>query len=149
MLKNIDPLLHADLLHILRSMGHGDELVLVDANFPAASVARRLVRLDGADLSQAGRAILSVFPLDSFVEHSVLRMEVVDKPDEIPEVQQEILQLADASAGRSVPAGGIERHAFYARAKSAYAVVATGERRPYGCFIFIKGVIKPDGSVWW
>ena len=149
MLKNIDPLLNADLLHTLRAMGHGDEIVLVDANFPAHSVAQHLIRLDGADIIQAGEAILSVLPLDSFVEHTVLRMEVVGKPDEIPEVQQQMQQVVDASAGRSVAIGGIERHAFYQRAKQAYAVVATGERRAYGCFILIKGVIKPDGSVWW
>ena len=149
MLKNLNPLLNADLLHTLRAMGHGDEIVLVDANFPAHSVAQRLIRLDGADMIQAGEAILSVLPLDSFVEHTVLRMEVVGKPDELPEIQQQFQHIVDTSAGRSIAIGGIERHAFYQRAKQAYAVVATGERRAYGCFILIKGVIKPDGSVWW
>ena len=149
MLRNLNPLLSADLLQALRTMGHGDEIAMVDANFPAASVARRLIRLDGADLIEAGAAVLSVLPLDSFVEHTALRMELVDKPDEIPELQQEFQRLVEASAGRSLPMGGIERHAFYERARRAYAVVATGERSPYGCIILIKGVIKPDGDVWW
>ena len=149
MLKNLDPLLSADLLHALRSMGHGDEIALVDANFPAASVAQRLLRLDGADLNQAGKAILSVLPLDGFVEHTVLRMEMVDKPAELPEIQQQFQQFVDQSAGRHLAMGSIERHAFYERARRAYAVVATGERRAYGCFILIKGVLQPDGSVWW
>jgi L-fucose mutarotase len=149
MLKNIDPLLNADLLHALRSMGHGDEIVVVDANFPADSCAQQLIRLDGADLIQAGKAILSVFPLDSFVEHEVFRMEVVGNPDEIPPVQQEFQQIVDDSAGRYVPIAGIERHAFYEHAKDAYAIVATGERRGYGCFILVKGVLDSEGNVIW
>lgn len=148
MLKGIDPLLNADLLHALRAMGHGDEIALVDANFPAVSVARRLIRLDGVDVVRAGESILSVLPLDSFVEHTALRMEVVGEVDTIPDVQREFQAVVNESAGRALPMGGIERHAFYERAKTAYAVVATGERRVYGCFILIKGVIKPDGTVW-
>jgi L-fucose mutarotase len=149
MLKNIDPLLNADLLHALRSMGHGDEMVVVDANFPATSCAQQLIRLDGADLNQAGKAILSVFPLDSFVEHAVFRMEVVGNPDEIPPIQQEFQHLVDSSAGRHVPIAGIERQAFYERTQDAYAVVATGERRGYGCFILVKGVLDTEGNVIW
>ncbi len=149
MLKGIDPLLNADLLHALRAMGHGDEIALVDANFPAVSVARRLIRLDGVDVVRAGESILSVLPLDSFVEHTALRMEAVGEVDTIPDVQREFQAVVNESAGRAVPMGGIERHTFYERAKTAYAVVATGERRVYGCFILIKGVIKPDGTVWW
>lgn len=149
MLKNIDPLLSPELLYALRAMGHGDEIVIVDANFPAVSVARRLIRLDGADILQAGAAVLSVLPLDSFVEHMALRMEVVGKPDELPQIQQEFQGIVDTHAGRALPMGSIERHAFYERAKKAYAVIATSERRAYGCFILIKGVIKPDGNVWW
>jgi L-fucose mutarotase len=149
MLKNIDPLLSADLLQVLRAMGHGDEIVLVDANFPADSVAQRLVELHGADLITAGKAVLSVFPLDSFVDYPVYRMEVVGQPDEIPPIQQEFQQIVDESAGRSIAIAGIERHAFYERAKQAYAVVATGERRGYGCFMLKKGVIGVDGKVVW
>jgi L-fucose mutarotase len=149
MLKNLDPLLSADLLQILRAMGHGDELVLVDGNFPADSVAQRLVRLDGADLISTAKAVLSVLPLDSFVEHTAYRMEVVGQPDEIPPIQQEFQVVLDDSAGRAIPIKGLERHAFYERAKNAYAVVATGEQRGYGCFILLKGVIDPEGKVVW
>src|SRR5918996_6569715 len=95
MLKNIDPLLNADVLYALRAMGHGDALILCDANFPADSVARqtvlgRLLRIDGVDAARAARAILSVFPLDTFVDHAVHRMEVVGQPDEVPPVQAEV-----------------------------------------------------------
>lgn len=146
MLKGIDPLLTADLLYLLRAMGHGDELVLADCNFPAESVANEtasgeLVRLPGADNNQAGRAILSVFPLDSFVDRPVRRMEVVGKPAEIPPVQQEFQALIDQSEGRSWPMGSIERMRFYDEARKAFAVVQTGERRGYACFILKKGII--------
>ena len=141
MLKGIDPLLNAELLHILRAMGHGDDLALVDRNFPAASVARRLVTLDGVDIPRAGQAILSVFPLDSVVDKPALRMEVVGKPDEVPEVQRQMQAEIDKAEGKSWPMGSLERFAFYERAKLAFAVVATGESRGYGCFLLKKGVI--------
>jgi L-fucose mutarotase len=149
MLKNIDPLLNADVLYALRAMGHGDALVLCDANFPADSVARqtvlgRLLRIDGVDSARATRAILSVFPLDSFVEHPGLRMEVVDQPDEIPAVQAGVQREIDRAEGRHAPMGSLERFAFYDRARQAYCVIATGERRFYGCFVFQKGVIPPE-----
>jgi L-fucose mutarotase len=141
MLKGIDPLLNAELLRILRAMGHGDDLALVDRNFPAAACARRLVTLDGVDLVRAGRAILSVLPLDSFVEKPALRMEVVGKPDEVPEVQQQFQAVINDAEGRDWPMGTLERFAFYERARQAFAVVATGETRPYGCILLKKGVI--------
>ena len=141
LLKNLDPLLHADLLHALAAMGHGDELALVDRNFPAAALARRLVRLDGVGIVRAGQAILSVFPLDSFVEHPVLRMAVVGDPQEIPLVQREFQEAIDRAESRPWPMGQVERFAFYERARDAFAVVATGEDRAYGCFLLKKGVI--------
>ena len=149
MLKGIDPLLNADVLHCLRAMGHGDDVVLCDTNFPADSVARatvlgRLLRLDNVTAARAARAVLSVMPLDSFVDAPASRMEVVGKPGEIPVVQQEVQAEVDAAEGRSWPMGSIERFAFYERAKQAYAVIVTGERRFYGCFIFKKGVIPPE-----
>lgn len=149
MLKNIDPLLNADVLYALRAMGHGDALILCDANFPADSVARqtvlgRLLRIDGVDSARAARAILSLLPLDSFVDHAALRMEVVDRPDEIPAVQAEVQREIDRAEGKASPMGSLERFAFYERAKQSYCVVATGERRFYGCFVFQKGVIPPD-----
>ena len=127
MLKNIDPLLSADLLHVLAAMGHGDDLALVDRNFPAAANAKRLVRLDGADILSAGRAILSVYPLDSFVDHPVMRMQMVGKPDEVPSVQQDFQKIVDAAEGRHWPMGSIERFAFYEAARQAFAVVATND----------------------
>jgi L-fucose mutarotase len=151
MLKSLDPILTADLLYALRAMGHGDDLVICDTNFPADSVARqsvlrRLVRLDGVTAPRAARAILSVMPLDPFVDKPAIRMEVVDKPNDLPGVQSEVQREIDAAEGRSWPMGSIERHAFYALAKKAYCVVQTGERRFYGCFIFKKGVIPPDAA---
>jgi L-fucose mutarotase len=148
MLKNIDPLLNADLLYALRAMGHGDDLILCDTNFPADTAARqtvlgKLLRIDGVSAAEAARAILSVMPLDGFVDTPVLRMEVVGKPEEIPPVQAEVQREIDAAEGRPLPMGSIERFAFYEKAKRAYCVVATGERRFYGCFIFKKGVIPP------
>ncbi len=149
MLKGIDPLLNADVLHALRAMGHGDDVVLCDTNFPADSVARatilgRLLRLDNVTAARAARAVLSVMPLDSFVDAPASRMEVVGRPDEIPVVQAEVQAEVDAAEGRSWPMGGVERFAFYERAKQAYAVIVTGERRFYGCFILKKGVIPPE-----
>ena len=146
MLKNIDPILSPDLLQVLAAMGHGDDIVVVDANFPADSVARqtvtgRLIRLDGVDVVQAVGAILTVFPLDSFVEAPVRRMEVVGDPDEVPEVQQEVQREIDDAEGQSLPMDSIERFAFYEEAKKSYAVVATTEGRAYGCFLLKKGVI--------
>jgi L-fucose mutarotase len=149
MLKNVDPLLNADVLYALRAMGHGDALILCDANFPADSVARettlgRLLRIDGVDAPAAARALLSVLPLDTFVEHAALRMEVVDQTDEVPAVQAEVQREIDRAVGRSSPMGSIERFAFYDRARRSYCVIATGERRFYGCFVLQKGVIPPD-----
>ncbi|HMN84941.1 MAG TPA: RbsD/FucU family protein [Bauldia sp.] len=148
MLKNIDPLLNADVLRALRAMGHGDDVVLCDTNFPADSVARqtatgKLLRID-ANAARVAKAVLSVMPLDAFVDKPASRMEVVGKPDEVPPVQAEVQKEVDAAEGRSWPMGSIERFAFYDLAKKAYCVIQTGERRFYGCFIFKKGVIPPD-----
>ncbi|HEX9063634.1 MAG TPA: RbsD/FucU domain-containing protein [Streptosporangiaceae bacterium] len=141
MLKGIPALLNADVLYILAAMGHGDELALVDRNFPASSTAKRLARLDGADIAAAGQAILAVFPLDTFVPGPVTRMEVVGAPDEIPAVQREFTELATRAEGRPVEVASLERFAFYDRARDAFAVISTSESRPYGCFLLTKGVI--------
>jgi L-fucose mutarotase len=148
MLKNIDPLLNADVLYALRAMGHGDELVISDTNFPADSVARQtvfgdLLRID-ATAARVARAVLSVMPLDSFVDDAAMRMEIVGKAREIPPVQSEVQQEIDRAEGKPWPMGSIERMAFYERAKKAYCVIQSGERRFYGCFILKKGVIPPD-----
>lgn len=151
MLKTIDPILNADVLYALRAMGHGDDLVIVDTNFPSDSVARqttlgRLLRIDCVTAGRAAKAILSLLPLDTFVEHPALRMEIIDKPGEVPPVQSEVQHEIDAAEGRSIPMGSIERFAFYDLAKKAYCIIQTGERRFYGCFVFKKGVIPPDGA---
>jgi L-fucose mutarotase len=139
-LKTLTRLHTPDLLHVLASMGHGDELALVDCHFPAVSNARRLVRLDGADLPDALSPCLRLMPLDTFVKDQALRMEVADAPDSIPEVQEICQQVVDRWEGRRVPFAGIERHAFYERSRQAFAIVATGEQRTYGCIIVKKGV---------
>lgn len=141
MLKGIPALLSADVLYILAAMGHGDEVALVDRNFPAASTAKRLARLDGADVISAGRAILTVFPLDTFVAEPIIRMEVVGAPDEIPGVQRDFAELAAHAEGHPVAMASLERSAFYARTRTAFGVIATSESRPYGCFLLTKGVL--------
>lgn len=146
MLKTIDPLLTPDLLWVLAAMGHGDDLALVDANFPAEAMARatasgRLVRVPGAGMAPVARAILSLYPLDAFVDDPVRRMEVVGDPVRIPAVQAEVQREIDAAEGRPLPLAGIERHAFYAAARRAFAVVQTGETRGYGCVLMRKGVV--------
>ena len=149
MLKGIDPLLNSDVLSALRAMGHGDDLVITDTNFPSDSVARqtilgKLLRIDSASAARAAKAILSVMPLDTFVERPALRMEIVGTPEEVPPVQAEVQNEIDAAEGRAWPMGSIERFAFYDLARKAYCVVQTGERRFYGCFVFKKGVFPPD-----
>lgn len=148
MLKGLDNRLNAEVLHCLRAMGHGDTLVLADTNFPADSIARQtvlggLLRMDNLTAAEAAEAVLSVLPLDTFVDDFAARMQVVGAPDEIPPVQQEVQARIDTAEGRPRPMISIERFDFYERAKSAYAVIQTGERRFYGCFIFRKGVIAP------
>lgn len=152
MLKGLSPLLNADVLYALKAMGHGDVLILCDTNFPADSIARqtrigRLLRIDNTTAAQAAAAILSLMPLDSFIEDAAARMEIVGRPDEIPPVQQEVQEAIDAAEGKSWPMVSVERFAFYERAKQAYCVVQTGERRFYGCFSFTKGVIPPDAKL--
>jgi L-fucose mutarotase len=147
MLLGIDPLLSPELLMILRAMGHGDEIAVVDANFPATSNADWLVRLDGVDASQALAAILSVLPLDSFVDDPANGMQVVGKPDEIPPAIADFQMIVDRLAGFPVRIRRIERFGFYERAKACFAIVATSDRRLYANIILKKGVIGADGKV--
>ncbi len=150
MLRNFDNRLNADVIRCLRAMGHGDDLVICDTNFPADSVARHtvtgeLLRMDNLTAAEAIDAILSVMPLDSFVDAPASRMEIVGKPAEIPPVQQEVQAVIDTREGKPWPMGSVERFAFYEKARDAYAVIVTGETRFYGCFILKKGVIPPKG----
>ena len=151
MLKGIDPRLNADVLYVLRAMGHGDALIIADTNFPSDSVSRStvygdLLRMENLSAAEAIEAVLSVYPLDTFVDAPVHRMQMVGEPDTVPPVQREVQALIDEAAGRSWSMGSIERMEFYEHAKRAYAVVSTGERRGYGCFLLKKGIILPDGS---
>jgi L-fucose mutarotase len=151
MLKGISPLLNADVLHALRAMGHGDDLIIADTNFPSDSIARqtrlgKLLRIDNVTAAAAVEAILSLYPLDTFVDDAAARMEIVGSPDEVPPVQQEVQKMIDKAEERSLPLLPVERYAFYERAKRAYCVIQTGERRFYGCFAFRKGVVAPDAG---
>ena len=104
--------------------------------------------MDGLNVPQAAEALLEHFPLDSFIPHPVQRMEVDGKPDEINEVQEELINTVKKVSGDNWVVGSIERQKFYVEAKKTMAVITTSETRPYGCFIFTKGVLKPDGTVW-
>jgi L-fucose mutarotase len=142
MLKTLDPLLNGALLQILADMGHGNEIVIVDANYPASADAKRLVRLDGVTATAALKAVLSVLPLDDFIEAPVAIMP----PDtgRTP-VLDEFQALVDEAEGKAVQVTEMNRFAFYERALGAYAMVATGERRLYANIILVKGVIRPEG----
>jgi L-fucose mutarotase len=144
MLKGIDPLLGPELLAILRAMGHGDEIVVADANFPARSLAKRLVRVDGVDAPRMVAAIVSVMPLDDFAG-CAYRMAVVNAAQDVPDITHEF-QDTLRRTGETRPIEAIERHAFYERARNAFAVVATGETRLYGNLILKMGVIRPEGQ---
>lgn len=141
MLKGIDPLLSGDLLKILDDMGHGDQLLVVDRNYPAAASGRPVIRLGEVGVPRALAAILSVFPLDSFVAHPLERMEVQDDPAIVTDLQKEVLALAEKWHGEPLTYGIIPRLDFYERARNTYAVVHTLEDQPYGCFVLHKGVI--------
>jgi L-fucose mutarotase len=143
MLLGIHPLLTADLLHAMAAMGHGDELALVDANFPAASVGKRVVTLAGTNAPGALEAILTLFPLDTRTDPALLTMEVVGDPRAVPEPVAEFASvLARCAHAEGRKMGALERHAFYDRARGAFVVVQTGELRPYGNLLLVKGVVN-------
>ena len=140
MLRGIDPLLTPGLLHTLAAMGHGDRIAIVDANFPGASNARLLHELPGIDAGAVLRAVLSLLPLDDFIPDPAVTMQVVGDAEIVPEAVQDFATILAAHDGPR-PAS-VERFAFYELAKSAYAIVQTGETRLYGNIILAKGVIK-------
>jgi L-fucose mutarotase len=141
MLKGIDPLLSGDLLKILDDMGHGDVLMLVDRNYPASASGKPVIRLGEASILRAAEAILSVFPLDGFVDRPIERMEVDDDPSKTTSTQDALLTLARRSEGRELEYAIVPRLDFYERARDAFAVVHTLDAQPYGCFLLHKGVI--------
>ena len=144
MLKSIAPLLSPDLLRALRAMGHGDDLAIVDANYPAEASGRPLIRLDGHSASAVLDAVLSVLPLDTFVPHAAWVMQVVGSPEAEEPIFAEFLDLIHRHEGSGFDLAKLERFAFYDQARRAFAVVATGERRLYGNVILRKGVIRAD-----
>ena len=143
MLRGIHPILGPDLLHALRGLGHGDEVVIADANFPAHSMGPRVVRLDGVDAVAAADAILTHLPLDTFVDQAAFRMEVVGDPRAVPPICAAFADLVSRLAG-PFEIAPLERFAFYDRARRAALIVATGERRLYGNLILKTGVLTPD-----
>lgn len=142
MLKNINPLLSPELLKILREMGHGDQIAIVDASYPAASGANKLIRLDGCSATEVLDGIVSVMPIDTFVEHAVHSMQVVGDPESVPEIVEEFVAIINKH-NEPATLNSIERHQFYRAVQQAYAVVATGEGRLYGNVLLTKGIISP------
>ena len=145
MLKGIDRRLTAEVLHVLMQMGHGDDLVICDVNHPAVTIAAetthgRLIDMAGCDLSEAAEAILTLMPLDTFVPAPVSRMQVVGDPAAQMPVFAAMQAVVDAAHGQPVSMQALERFAFYAAAKAAFAIIRTSDPGPYGCFILKKGV---------
>jgi L-fucose mutarotase len=141
MLKNIPPIISPELMKILLEMGHGDEIVLADGNFPAASVAQRLVRCDGHGVPELLEAVLQLFPLDIYVDRPVALMSVVPGDKTKPTIWEQYRALVKASGEPFSDFEFVERFAFYERAKKAYAVVATSEKALYANVILKKGVL--------
>jgi L-fucose mutarotase len=146
MLKGIDPVVSAELLHVLMLMGHGDDLLVCDVNHPAATIAKattygRLVDLSGCGIPRALEGILKLLPLDTFVDAPVTRMLVVDDPERRYPIFDAVQAVCDAAEGRSVGMQALERFAFYEAGRRAFAVVRTADPGPYGCFLLKKGVV--------
>ena len=141
MLKGIPNILSPELLKILMEMGHGNEIVIADGNFPAASIAKRLIRCDGHDVPELLEAILRFFPLDTFVDKPVALMAVVPGDDTKPTIWETYRSIIKASGEKSADFDMVERFAFYERAQKAYAVVATSEKALYANIILKKGVL--------
>jgi L-fucose mutarotase len=146
MLKGIDQRLSAEIVHALMLMGHGDDLVICDVNHPAATIAAQttygtLIDMAGCDIPTGAAAILSLMPLDSFVDAPVTRMQVVGNPDGVVPIFARMQTVIDTAEGRAVPMQALERFAFYEAAKRAFCIIRTADSGPYGCFILKKGVI--------
>jgi L-fucose mutarotase len=146
MLRHIDPVLSAELLYVLMLMGHGDDIVLCDINHPAVTIAKhttygKLIDLPGCAIPRATEAILSLMPLDTFVEQPVMRMRVVGDPEGKVPIFAAMQKTIDTCEKRSVNMGAYDRFDFYEAAKKSFAIVRTSDPGPYGCFILRKGVI--------
>jgi L-fucose mutarotase len=143
MLKNIPPILSPDLLHALRAMGHGDEIVIVDANFPAESSGPPVIRLDGLLATDVADAVLTLMPLDTFVDEQAFAMEVVGNPKKREQTHKDFDKLVKKHEPE-MKLSLLERFAFYERASQAFVIVQTGERRLYGNILLKKGIIRPS-----
>lgn len=147
MLRHIDPRISAELLYVLMLMGHGDELVICDVNHPAVTIAKattfgKLIDLPGCGIVEATKAILSLMPLDTFVDEPVQRMQMVGDPTGQVPIFAAMQATVDTCEKRPVNIGQLERFAFYAAAKKSFAIVRTSDPGPYGCFILRKGIIN-------
>ena len=141
MLKGIKPVISPELIKVLMEMGHGDEIVIGDGNFPAASVAKRLIRLDGHGVCEVLDAVLDLIPLDAYVENPAMLMQVTPGDDVVPEIWEDYKKIINSHESKNNGVEEIERFAFYERAKNAYAVIATGETAIYANIILKKGVV--------
>ncbi len=147
MLRHIDPKISAELLYVLMLMGHGDDIVLCDINHPAVTIAKettygKLVDMPGCTIPEAATAILKLMPLDTFVDAPVMRMRVVGDPNGTVPIFAKMQETVNASEGRVISIGALDRFDFYAAAKKSFAIVRTSDPGPYGCFILRKGVVN-------
>jgi L-fucose mutarotase len=143
MLKGIPSVISPDLMHVLMSMGHGDELVLADGNFPADSHAQRIIRADGWDVPTVLEAILKFFPIDTFADEVAHVMETARAQDAEPSIWKRYAEILAQAEGRKIPLTGLSRENFYLQARDAYAIVATSEQALYANLILKKGVVEP------
>ncbi|MGN0587795.1 MAG: L-fucose mutarotase [Oscillospiraceae bacterium] len=141
MLKNIPKIISPELIKTLMEMGHGDEIVIADGNFPAESIGQRVIRCDGHGVPELLDAILQFFPLDTYTPQPVMLMQVVDG-DPVPTIWEKYKSILNTYESGNCDIEMIERFAFYERAKKAYAVIATGEEAVYANIILKKGVVK-------
>jgi L-fucose mutarotase len=144
MLKGLDPVLGPELLSTLREMGHGDDIAIVDTNYPAAASGLPIIRLDGIPAPRVLDAVLSVMPLDDFVPEAAWRMQVVGDPAGEQPIFDEFRAVIAAREGSRFALASLERFAFYEKARGAYAIIVSGERRLYGNVILKKGIVRPD-----
>ena len=142
MLKNIPKILSPELLKTLMEMGHGDEIVIADGNFPAETFGKRVIRCDGHGVPELLDAIMQLFPLDTYTEKPVMLMEVVPGDPVVPTIWEDYKNIINKYEPENCKIEMIERFAFYERAKTAFAVVATGEEAIYANIILKKGVVK-------
>ena len=142
MLKNIPQNIGPDLLKILNEMGHGDDIVIADGNFPAASKAKRLIRMDGLSATEVLDSILKLFPLDTYVENPVSLMQVVKGDTYVPTIWDEFKKIIIDNNEPLEEFEYLEKPEFYSKSEKAYAIVATSEKELYANIILKKGVIN-------